>query len=548
MELKRYISQDQLPSRTGTSPVDFQDYGRTGAAIDNMGKAVRSFGMDIYNADASSRAKALQQEQHRLRIDEDLAVQEQLTTFKANAAEIIQRRRESYAPGASEEEPDITSFAKGTIGELTGLLGDEKYENMNPLARNRFKKEALAHVDSLIPKLNDARNEMLIQRNEARLGQSAAIYEHRANLTDDPMEQLNAIHGYSEDLQKSVANGTLSPDKAVERGEKFGQKIAESWFNAKIGTDPEGLFRSLQAPLPEEAALLAMIGGKDRTGFTHDHERRVMDGIEQKRKDDEHKLAEKNKKLENEFWDQYFSGSFEQTKALFLQQQPELHKLNPERYKTIVKELQDTRDVGGKGDEELMNRWKTALFHSADALGHDEIARMKDLNWKQKQALYEAKRTATSYEHARASDPKHFSNQPNYKFYSGELGEQLGVIKLSPFTDAAARQVLSQAEIAYRTEYERMFQEKKGNVSQEEAKVLMQQIVTTARTNLGLKAKVSGELPRFTDPAMLQAAKDAGKITDGEYAKEWNKLKAWRAIQEDKEAKPKKDYKQHGKE
>ncbi len=119
------------------------------------------------------------------------------------------------------------------------------------------------------------------------------------------------------------------------------------------------------------------------------------------------------------------------------------------------------------------------------------------------------------------------------------------MIKLSPFTDAASRQLLSQAEIAFRTEYERLYEEKKGRVSQEEAKVLMQGIVTTARQNLGFKARVTGELPRFTDAAMLQAAKDAGKLTEKEYAEEYRKLKAWRALEEEK-AQPK-EFKKHGK-
>ena len=553
MQLKRYISQDSLPPRTGTSPVDFQDFSRSGHSIDQFGKALSATGTHLFNADAPEREKLKRQELHRLAVEEDLAVQEAVTFFKTHAAETIQRRVEQYSPGASEDDRSVTEFAKNTIEDIREMVDMDAFEHMPPTARKRFQLEALKHIDSIIPDLNKKRTEMLIAKNEARLGQSRATYEHQANLANDPIDVMRAMDGYADDLYKSVQNGTLGPDKAVERANKFNSAVAESWFNAQVGRDPEGLFLAMKTPTPEHAYLFGLLGGKDQTGFTQDHERRVLDGIERKRKDDERNLEARQTEIENKFWESFYGGPFAATKRIVDENLHELRKLKPERFKSIVKEVSEARDAGGRGDEAKMNYWKTMLFHDSAAVGSDEILRMPGLNWTQRQELYKAKRAQTEFERAASSDAKHFSNDPNYKFYSREMEDQLGIIKLSPFTNASQLQLLSQAEIAFRSEFERLHKEKQGNVSQEDAKVLMQQIVKTTRQNLGFQAKVYGEVPRFTDVAALQAAKDSGKLTEREYADEYRKLKAWRELEQDAEqgtpgqSQPKREFKKHGK-
>ena len=553
MQLKRYISQETLPSRTATSPVDFQDFSRQGRALDQLGDTVSATGLRLFQAGSDEREKQKRQELHRKTVEEDLEVQESLTSFKTLAAEVVERRRQEYSPGASEDDKSITDFARNTIAEIRDLRDMDAFSNMSDAARARFRSGALEHLDKLIPDLNKTRTEMLIVKNEARLGQSKATYEHQANLAGDPQGVLQAMDGYAQDLHASVRNGTLSVDKAVERANKFNGELAESWFNGLIGKDPEGLFRAMGAPTPEQSYLFGLLGGKDRTGFTQDHERRVLDGIERKRKDDERKLEEKQTGIENDLWNSIYNGSFEAVKASINAQMPELKKLKPERFKAIMKDVAEIRDAGGRGDEALMNKWKTEILHDSNALGSDEIFRMPGLNWTQKQELYAAKRTQTDFERAASRDPKHFSNDDNYKFYDKEIDDQLGIIKLSPFTNATALNLLSQAKIAYRTEYERLHQEKKGHVSQEEAKVLMQQIVKTTRQNLGFKAKVHGEVPRFTEATVLQAALDSGKITPREFADEYRKLKAWRELEQDGEGDasgglaPKRDFNKRGK-
>ena len=552
MKLERYRPQETLPSHAPTAPVDLQDYSRFGRAVDKMGDTLRATGINLFNAGSAEREDARRQEWHRQKVEEDLEVQEGLTTFKTHAAEVMERRRAEYSPGASEEDASITDFAKNTITELREIQGWEAFAHMKPPARARFREAALQHIDTLIPDLNKSRTGMLQERSEARLGQSKAVYEHQANRAESPIDVMQAMDGYADDLAVAVKSGTLGVDKAVERANTFNAAVAESWFNGQIGRDPEGLFQAMRTPPPEHAYLFGLLGGKDRTGFTQEHERRVLDGIERKRKDGERNLEAKQTEIENTFWESFFNGSFEGTKRLVDQFGHELKKLKPERYKSIVKEVSDLRDAGGRGDENKTNYWKTKLSHDASALGNDEILRMSGLNWVQKQELYKAKRTQVEFERAASSDAKHFSNDSNYTFYSREMQDQLGVIKLSPFTTASSLQLLSQAEIAFRTEYERVHREKGGHVTQEDARLLMQQIVKTTRQNIGFKAKTYGEIPRFTNVADLQAAKDNGRLTNREYADEYQKLKAWRELNMDGtgdapgEA-PTRDFKKRGK-
>ena len=554
MQLKRYISQEQLPSRAPTSPVDFANFDRLGVASDRIGKAVSSVGESIYQADAPERAIRRQLDMQQLKAEEDLEVEEALTTYKSLAQEVIERHRNNYSPGASEEYGSIGEFSKNIVSELKDLVHLDSFGGMHPTANARFRTDAFKHVEELIPVLSKMRTDVLHEKSEARLGQAKATWEHKANLSLEPLDVIGSMNGYSADLEKAVGSKMLAPDKAVERSEKFNADVAEAWFNGMIGTDPDALFYAMQYPSEEQKYLFGYIKGKDRTTFTVDREKRVLDGIERKRKDDERNLELKQTAIENKFWDSFFNAPFGATRKMFEQNEVELRKLKPERYKSIAKEVSETRDAGGIGDAEKTNRWKTMLFHSSNALTEDEILAMDGLNWSQRQELYKAKRTQVEFEHSSANNPKHFSNDDNYKFYSKEIQDQLGVIKLSPFTNASQLQLLSQAEIAFRGEYERLHKENGGNVTQEEAKVLMQQIVKTTRQKLSFKAQTYGEVPRFTDPRDLEEARKAGKITEREYAAEWAKLKGWRELQRDEadsgsdKLNPKREFNKRGKE
>ena len=556
MKLQRYVSQEGLPSRTSASPVDFQHFDTTGKGIDMLGQSLSAVGEHLYAADAPERAALRRQEEKRLKLEEDLATQEAVTTYKTRAAEILERRRTEYSPGMSDEDRTITDFAKSTISELRETVNLEAFDTLPRNVKARFKTEALRHIDSLIPELNRTRTEMLVAKSEARLGQSKAFHEHMVNQAASANDVLDAADGYAGDLGKAVESGSISPDKAVERANKFNASSAENWFNARAGQDPEALFRSMQSPTPEEKYLFGFINGKDAKGFSDERKRQVLDEIDRKRKTDERTLKDQQNAIENNFWDGFFRGQTELSGRITDRQNAEIKKLEPERYKSIVKQLSEARDSGGVGDENKMNYWKMRLFHNSQELSGDNILNMSELNWKQRQELYAAKRTQASFEETVASNGKHWANDPNYKFYGHELQDQLGIIKLSPFTNASALQLLSQAEIAYRTEYERIHTEKKGNVSQQEASDLMKQIVTTTRQSLGFKAQVYGDIPRFTDARDLDAARQSGKISEAEFTREYQKLKAWRGMQgtEDPQAgassgmTPKKDFKKHGKE
>lgn len=556
MQLRRYISQEGLPSRAPTSPVDFQRFDASGEGMRKMGAALTSVGEHLYQADAPERAQLRQQEAHRLKLEEDLATQEAITSYKTRAQEVLERRRTEYSPGTSDDEKSITDFAKNTVQELKDLVDLEAFSNLDGNARLRFRTEAFKHIDATIPELNRMRTDILVSKSEARIGTSKALHEHKANAAKTESDAIDAMGGYANDLQIAVDGRALSADKAVERANKFNEQAALSWFNNQIAKDPEALFQAMHAPNEEQAFLFGFINGKDAKGFSEEHQRQALDSIERKRKGDERALEEKQNAIENDFWDSYFRSPKASMYYLDSTQNEELKKLKPERYKAIVKDLAEYRDAGGPGNERMMNYWKMRLFHNSNELSADAIAGMNDLNWKQRQELYAAKRTQASFEESAANNEKHWSNDPNYKFYSHELQDQLGIIKISPFTNASSLQLLSQAEIAYRNEYERLHKERKGAVTQEDASELMKRIVTTTRQNLGFKAQVYGEIPRFTDVNDLNAARESGRITDAEFTREFQKLKAWRDLQgpDGQQAgsasgmSPKKDFKKHGKE
>jgi hypothetical protein len=604
MKLQRFLNSEQMPSRTATGTVDFQSFTRVGEAVQDLGRATVNAGNIMVEQPGHAN--------RRIKAEEDLEVSKSITRFKSIAQQVVENKRTAYAQddsvglGMSKFQPEV-------VGELTDWLDSEEFDKMSQIARARFKAEGLAHIDTMIPELGKMSSEMIVQGSEKRLGEAEALQLQKAVDAPDAGSLLDTVGQYGLELQKAVHGGTLSEGKSEERLLKFQEKASTQWFERQAAKNPEGMFRAIYSDNPDDKALLAPVDGskiqsflkeygehrgkdfkeqsaarmrfafpqavagrimrtdlKDMAPFftpedftklqsqLDENDKIVLANMEQKRKSEERELKLEQDNIERNFWDSYFSKPTMIGGTVSLEMDGQLKKLEPTRYEHIREKIANARDTGGQGDESSMNYWKMKLFHNSDALSADQILGMNNLNYKQRQELYTAKRTQYEFEQSASKDPKHFSNHPNYKFYEGQIQEQLGIIKLSPFTNASALQILSQAEVAYRDEYRKLYEDGKAHPSQDEAKQLMQNIVKTARENLGFKAKAIGELPMFPDADSLNRAHNEGKLDWKGFTREFEKLKAWRAMQgldpygkpleESKDDKPVREFKKRGKE
>jgi hypothetical protein len=568
----------------------------------DQGANISKMGRDMASAQQA-------QDQRRMKAEEDLAVSEQVTRFKTMSSQVVENKRKAYS-AESGSDAEMSKFMPDVVSELKSWISDGQLDHSNPTVNARAKAEMYSHIDSLIPDLNKKSSEMIVGRSEARLGGAETVAHREAVNASDAWGMQEHVQNYAQEIGKAVESGMLDPGKGQERIRKFDEKASAGWFERMTAKNPEALFKAIMNP--QDGDMLASVSGKEIASFLkgykeqegktfeenskaltreifplaaasrlsrtvlkehfaprltpedynkiegqlNQNEERVLNTIKRNREEDERVLKEDQKKIETGFWDKFYSNKGLVRGGLSSADEEAIRKLEPERYEKIKKALADAHDNGGIGNQERTEYWKMRLMQKSDALSSDEILKMNDLNWVQRQSLYQAKKSQTEFEKS-ASNPKHFSNDPNYKFYSGQIQEQLGVIKLSPFTNAAAIQLVSQAELAYRDEFNRVLNEK-GSVSMEEAKQLMQGIVKTTRENLSFKSLAAGEVPRFSKAQDLLDAKESGNLTEKEFVKEYEKLKAWRALQgknadgsdmtEGEGMKPTKEFKKRGKE
>lgn len=603
MQLQRFITKEGLPARSGTDTVNFQD-------VSSVGRATRGLGIAITNAFQDQANVTNVQDARRVKAEEDLAVSRATTRFKSDTEQIITNRRKAYSESDSMDTV-MSKFQPDVVGELRARIESEPYEDQSPTVRARFMADAYGHIDSLIGSLGNMSSEMIVQASEKRIGEAKTTHTEMAVNAPDAASLEQSVASFSTEVYKAVPDA-LSQGKAEERVMKFHEDVSRDWFARKAASDPESMYRALHSSEPNDRRLLAQVDGKAIAAFIKNYgeqtandfkgqsasrlqttfplvvrgsiirrdleymaelfttedfnkiqsqvdknEQRVNESLRATKDKNDDDLKKKQAAVENQFWDRYFSNPGLVNGSLSLQQDRDLKILEPSRYEKVRETLAQARDVGGLGDEATMNLWKAKLFHDSNALKPDEIMNMNKLNYKQRQELFAAKRTQDAFEKEGGSNAKHFSNDPNYKFYSGAIQEQLGIIKLSPFTNASSIQVLSQAEVSYREEFKRMV-DTHGSVSMEEAKALMSNVVAIARQNIGIKATATGEMPRYQDSMRLQAAKETGQIDDKEFVREYEKLKAWRAIQginpdgtpmDDAAGdRPKRAFKRHGKE
>lgn len=603
MELKRFISSEGLPRSSGAAPVQHQNFSAVGQAIQQLGHTMSAQGKEISAGDA--------QAQRRAKAEEDLDVSKSVTRFKSISQQTVENKRKAYSPDGSFGN-SMATFQPDTVKELKEWAESPEFELLTPTAQARFKTEAYSHIESLIPELGKMSSELIVQGSEHRLGEARISFNESAVNAADSAGLEKSVTDYGVELDKAVMSGMLSKPKAQERLMKFHEDVSRDWFERKAAMNPESMYRALHSTEPNDRRVLAQVDGKAIAAFVKNYgeqqskdfkgqsaarlqatfplavrgnivrrdlkdmaeyfttedfnkiqgqvdknEQMVNENIKAKKTQEDDDLKKKQSLVENNFWDQYFSNPGLVNGSLSAAQDRELKILEPTRYEKVRETLAKARDVGGLGDEKTMNLWKVKLFHNSNALNPDQILGMNNLNYSQRQELFAAKRTQEAFEKEGSSNAKHFSNDPNYKFYSGAIQEQLGIIKLSPFTNASSIQVLSQAEVSYREEFKRLV-DKNGSVSMEEAKQLMTSIVGIARQNIGFKSQAMGEMPRYQDSQKLHAEYDAGRITDKEFIQEWEKLKAWRAVQgmnpdgtpmEDAAgSKPKREFSKHGKE